>query len=66
MAALRHEHWRVLFEVKGKAVWILNVLVDTTRHHRKPETADKQWLGGPSFKEKEGKGSKVVIVQLVP
>ena len=32
MEALRHEHERDLVEVKGIAVWILNVLVDATRH----------------------------------
>ena len=31
----------VLVEVKGKAVLILNVLVDTTRHHGETEMADQ-------------------------
>ena len=26
---------------QGKAVWILNVLVDATRHHGETETADQ-------------------------
>ena len=59
MEALRHEHERDLVEVKGIAVWDLNVLVDATRHHGETETADqKQRLGGPSLKEREGKGSE--------
>ena len=41
MEALRHEHERDLVEVKGIAVWILNVLVDATRHHGETETADQ-------------------------
>ena len=62
MEALRHEHFRVLVGVNGKAIWIRNVLVDATRHHG--ETADhnrnggpKQRLRGPSFKERDWKGS---------
>ena len=41
MEALRHEHERDLVEVKGIAVWILNVLVDATRHHGETETTDQ-------------------------
>ena len=41
MEALRHEHESDLVEVKGIAVWILNVLVDATRHHGETETADQ-------------------------
>ena len=41
MEALRHEHEYGLVEVKGIAVWILNVLVDATRHHGETETADQ-------------------------
>ena len=39
--ALRHEHDHDLLELKGIAVWILNVLVDATRHHGETETADQ-------------------------
>ena len=41
MEALCHEHERDLVEVKGIAVWILNVLVDAIRHHGETETADQ-------------------------
>ena len=41
MEALRHEHERDLVEMKGIAVWILNVLVDATRHDGETETADQ-------------------------
>ena len=59
MEALRHEHERDLVEVKGIAVWILNVLVDATRHRwRNGNSGPKQRLGGPSLKEREGKGSE--------
>ena len=40
MEALRHEHSRVLFKVKDKAVWIPNLLVDVTRHRGETEMAD--------------------------
>ena len=58
MEALRHEHERDHVEVKGIAVWILNVLVDATRHHGERDGGPKQRLGGPSLKEREGKGSE--------
>ena len=54
MAALRHEYCRLLFEVKGKVVWILNVLADVTHHRwRNGNSGPKQRLGGPSFKERD-------------
>ena len=57
MAALHHDHCHVLFEVTGMAVWILNVLIDTTRHRwRNKNGGPKQLFGRPSFKEREGKG----------
>ena len=40
-STLHHEHCCVPVEVKGKAVWILNVLVDTTHHHGETETANQ-------------------------
>ena len=33
MEVLGHQHCYVLVEVKGTAVWILNILVDASRHH---------------------------------
>ena len=52
MEAPRHEQCCVLFEVKGKAIWILNV--DAARHHGENRNGGpKQRLHGPSFKERE-------------
>ena len=55
MEALRHEHERDLVEVKGIAVWILNVLVDATRHHGETETADQN-SGLVDLHSRKGKG----------
>ena len=53
------EHECGLVEVKGNAVWILHVLVDATRHRwRNRNGGPKQRFGGPSLKEREGKGSE--------
>ena len=54
MEALRHEHEHDLLEVGGIAVWILNILVDATRHHAKTETAD-QTAAWWSFREGNGR-----------
>ena len=53
--ALRHEHCRVLVEVKGKAIWILNVLVDAARHHGEMETSDQN-NGLVDLHSRKGKG----------
>ena len=59
MEALCHEHCCAIGEVKGIAVWILNILVDAARHQRRNGNGGpKQRLSGPSFKEREGKGGE--------
>ena len=66
MEALRHEHERDLVEVKGIAVWILNVLVDATRHHGETETATKTaaWWTFTAGKGREGQ--RMAISQWAP
>ena len=55
MEAIRHEHECGRLEVKRTAVWILNVLVDATRHHGKTETVDQN-SGLVDLHSKKGKG----------
>ena len=55
METLRQEHERDLVEVKGIAVWILNVLVEATRHHGETETADQN-SGLVDLHRRKGKG----------
>ena len=53
--ALRHEHECGFVEVKGIAVWILNVSVDATRHHGEPEAVDQN-NGLVELHSRNGKG----------
>ena len=55
MEALRHEQECALVEVKGIAVWTLDVIVDVTRHHRETETADQN-SGLVDLQSRKGKG----------
>jgi len=55
MKALRHEHECILLELKVNAIWILNVLVDATRHHAEIETVDQN-SGLVDLHSRKGKG----------
>ena len=61
MAALRHGHCRVLIEVKGKAVWILNVLVDATVDEQKRRTNTAAWW---TFTQGKGREGQSVVIAL--
>ena len=64
MEALRHEHECGLVEVKGIAVWILNVLVDATRHHKqKRRTKTTAWWTFTQGKGREGLNQQQKIPQ---
>ena len=63
MAALRHEHCRVLLEVKGKAVWIPTVLVDGIRHRwTNSNGGPKQRPSGLHSRKGKGRAAEVAIL----
>ena len=58
MEALRHQHSYVFVEVKGKDVWILNVLVDATHHGETQTMRQNSGLVDLHSRKGNGRGSE--------